>query len=201
MEFEGLVPIVTPHGLDDLRRSRQHGPVHEGDDSLDLIEPSVLPDGSEFVDQLAESFTKSGYDLKELCRAICNSQTYQLSSLPNEHNGDDEQNFARYYPRRLSAEVMLDAINDVAGAKNNFSKQPAGGRAIAVPDDSVNGQSFFLRIFGRPQMDTACECERTASSNLAQSLHLINSDAMHGILETGDGRAANLAKETARGSP
>lgn len=167
----------------------------EPEDDMRVTNPPTHP---ALLDQLAKEFTRSSYDLKALCRTICNSQTYQLSSFPNEHNGDDEQNFARYYPRRLQAEVMLDAINEVAGARNNFSKHPAGGLAIALPDDTANGQSFFLRIFGRPQMDTACECERTASANLGQSLHLINSDAMHKILETSGGRAAAMAKETKR---
>ena len=95
----------------------------------------------------------------------------------------------------MSAEVMLDAINDVAGAKNSFNKQPVGVRAVALPDDSANSQSFFLRVFGRPQMDTACECERSATADLAQSLHLINSDAMHKILGAAGGRADNLSRE------
>ena len=147
------------------------------------------------LDELAAAFVASGYDLKQLCRTICNSQTYHRTSFPNADNGDDEQNFARYYPRRMSAEVMLDAINDVAGAKNSFNKQPVGVRAVALPDDSANRESFFLRVFGRPQMDTACECERTATADLAQSLHLINSDAMHKILGAAGGRADSLSRE------
>lgn len=167
----------------------------EPEDDLRITNPATHP---ELLNELATSFAESGYDLKHLCRTICNSRTYQRSSFPNEDNGDDEQNYARYYPRRLAAEVMLDAINDVAGAKNRFSRQPVGVRAVALPDDSANTQSFFLRVFGRPQMDTACECERTASADLAQSLHLINSDVMHGILATPNGRAYRISKEKER---
>ena len=167
----------------------------EPEDDIRVTNPPTHP---VLVEKLAESFEKSGYDLKELCRTICNSRTYQLSSIPNEHNAADEQNFSRCQPRRLSAEVMLDAINDVAGAKNSFNRQPAGVRAVALPDDNANNESFFLRVFGRPQMDTACECERTSSANLGQSLHLINSDDIHRILGTGDGRAAILAKDLKR---
>lgn len=167
----------------------------EPEDDLRVTNPPTHP---ELLDALAASFVNSGFDLKELCRTICNSETYQRTSLPNEHNGDDDQNFARFYPRRLAAEVMLDAINDVAGAKNNFNKQPVGVRAVALPDNAANTESFFLRVFGRPQMDTACECERTASADLAQSLHLINSDAMHGILAARDGRAATISRDNER---
>lgn len=165
----------------------------EPEDDLRITNPATHP---ELLDELAASFAGSGFDLKQVCRTICNSRAYQRSSFPNEHNGDDEQNFARYQPRRLTAEIMLDAINDVAGAKNSFGRQPIGIRAVALPDDSANNESYFLRVFGRPQMDTACECERTASADLAQSLHLINSDAMHGILSTPKGRAVQYSRET-----
>jgi hypothetical protein len=167
----------------------------EPEDDLRVTNPATHP---ELLNELASSFVESDFDLKQLCRTIARSKTYQRSSFPNEHNGDDEQNFARYHPRRLAAEVMLDAINDVAGARNSFGRQPVGVRAVALPDDSSNTESFFLRVFGRPQMDTACECERTASADLAQSLHLLNSDAMHGILAAANGRAVSLSREKDR---
>ncbi|MHC4880625.1 MAG: DUF1553 domain-containing protein [Planctomycetota bacterium] len=163
----------------------------EPEDDLRVTNPPTHP---ELLNALAASFVKSGFDLKKLCRTICNSRTYQRSAFPNDHNGNDEQNFARFYPRRLSAESMLDAINDVAGAKNSFNRLPVGVRAVALPDNSANNESFFLRVFGRPRMDTACECERTASADLAQSLHLINSDVIHGILSAPNGRAVTLAR-------
>lgn len=164
----------------------------EPEDDIRVTNPATHP---ALLNQLADSFVKSNYDLKEICRSICNSHTYQLSSFPNEYNKDDEQNYARYYPRRLAAEVMLDAMNDASGARNNFNHQPQGVRAVALPDDSSNVESFFLRVFGRPQMDTACECERTANADLAQSLHLINSDAMLKLLSAPDGRAVQLARD------
>jgi hypothetical protein len=164
----------------------------EPEDDIRITNPATHP---ELLNQLADSFIKSNYDLKAVCRTICNSTTYQLSSFPNQYNKDDEQNYARYYPRRLPAEMMLDAMNDVAGAKNNFNHQPVGVRAVALPDDSTNVESFFLRVFGRPQMDTACECERTANADLAQSLHLINSDTMQQILSAPNGQAVQLAQD------
>lgn len=164
----------------------------EPEDDIRVTNPATHP---ALLNQLADSFVKSNYDLKEICRTICNSRTYQLSSFPNQYNRDDEQSYARYYPRRLTAEVMLDAINDASGAMNNFNHQPLGIRAVALPDDSSNVESFFLRVFGRPQMDTACECERTAIADLAQSLYLINFDAMQKILSAPDGRAVRLARD------
>jgi len=167
----------------------------EPEDDLRVTNPATHP---ELLNELADSFIESGFDLQQLCRTICNSRTYQQSSFPNQHNEPDEQNFARYYPRRMAAEIMLDAINDVAGASNSFNRQPVGIRAVALPDDSVNNESFFLRAFGRPQMDTACECERSTSADLSQSLTLLNSDTMHRILQTSNGSAKNFAKDSDR---
>ncbi len=167
----------------------------EPEDDIRVTNPPTHP---RLLKALAKHFSDSKFDLKALVRTICNSRVYQLSSTPNEHNTEDEQNFARYYPRRLSAEIMLDAINDLAGSRNNFSRQPTGVRAIALPDNSFNRQSQFLNVFGRPQMDTSCECERTTEANLAQSLHLINSDTIHSLLSASSGRAAQLAQEEKR---
>ena len=167
----------------------------EPEDDLRVTNPATHP---KLLNDLAESFVNSGYDRQQLCRLICQSKTYQLESLPNSRNHEDEQNYSRYYPRRLAAEVMLDAINDVAGAKNRFNRQPNGIRAVALPDDSANRESFFLRAFGRPQMDTACECERSGSADLSQSLTLLNSSTIHNILQYSGGTAQRLATEQER---
>ncbi|MFK5921608.1 MAG: DUF1549 and DUF1553 domain-containing protein [Verrucomicrobiota bacterium] len=167
----------------------------EPEDDIRPTNPATHP---KLMKQLTQHFIDSGFDLKDLIRTICNSRTYQLSAEPNEHNGDDEQNFARYYPKRLQAEVLLDSINEVAGTENSFNKQPMGVRAIALPDDNANKESEFLTMFGRPQMDTASESERTGDANLGQSLHLINSDKIQAIIGNSKGRAHTLAKEKDR---
>ncbi|MGV2340367.1 MAG UNVERIFIED_CONTAM: hypothetical protein LVR18_42390 [Planctomycetaceae bacterium] len=64
----------------------------------------------------------------------------------------DQQNYSRYYPRRLQAEVLLDAIDDLAGTRTDFPNLPPGTCAIALPDNSYNTASPFLRVFGRPEM-------------------------------------------------
>ncbi len=167
----------------------------EPEDDMRVTNPATHP---ELLDALAADFTKNGFDLKQLIRTICNSHTYQLSALPNEHNVADAQNYSRYYPKRLQAEVLLDAINLVSKSTETFKNQPAGVRATYLPDDKFNGDSYFLTVFGRPEMDSACECERVADANLAQSLHLINSDTIQKKLSNTDGRATALAKATDR---
>jgi hypothetical protein len=163
----------------------------EPEDDMRVTNPATNP---ELLDALAAHFVDSGFDLKQLVRSICNSQTYQLSALPNEHNQSDKQNYSRFYPRRLTAEVLLDSIDDLTDRPTNFPGQPVATRAVQLPDDSFNADSYFLTVFGRPEMDSACECERTQDANLAQSLHLLNSKGIQDKLADGNGRAARLAK-------
>ncbi len=163
----------------------------EPEDDIRPTNPATHP---ELLEELARNFAGSGFDLKVLIRTLCNSQTYQLSSLPQENNGADEQNYARFYPRRLPAEVLLDSINDVTGSQNSFNQQPVGVRAIALPNEKANNESEFLTVFGRPAMDAACECERTDEANLGQSLHLINSNLIQTKLNANSGLAAELSK-------
>jgi hypothetical protein len=162
----------------------------EPEDDLRVTNPATHP---ELLDALATYFVVSGYDLRELTRAIVNSHTYQLSSEPNEHNLKDRQNYSRFYPRRLPAEVLLDAINVLAETRDNFAGQESGTRAVSLPDDRYNRDVYFLSVFGRPAMESACECERSDDANLAQSLHLINSPALQDKLAHANGRAARLA--------
>ena len=160
----------------------------------DDIRDTNPPTNPALLDALAKSFVDSGFDLKALVRAITRSQTYQLSELPNEFNLADRQNYSRYYPRRLQAEVLLDAIDQLAGSQTDFANLPPGTRAISLPDNSYNRSSPFLRVFGRPEGESVCECERVQSSSLAQSLHLINSADIKSKLATAGGRAERLAK-------
>lgn len=169
----------------------QRGLIEPEDDIRDTNPPS----NPELLVALEKYFVASRFDLKELVRTITRSHAYQLSSVPNKHNLGDRQNYSRYYPRRLPAEVMLDSIDQLAGTQTDFPNLPAGTRAIALPDNSYNGSSPFLRVFGRPENQSVCECERVQSSNLAQSLHMINASDIRGKLAQANGRADRLAKD------
>ncbi len=166
--------------------------IVEPEDDMRVTNPPTNPD---LLDSLAGHFVKSGYDLKALIRTICNSTTYQLSAIPNDHNAGDRQNYSRYFPKRLTAEVLLDSIDGITGSSTAFAGQLAGTRAVALPDDSYNSSSYFLTVFGRPEMDSACECERTQGASLAQTLHLLNSKNIQDKLAGAGGNADKLASQ------
>jgi len=168
----------------------RRGLVEPEDDMRETNPPS----NPELLAALEQHFIASGFDLKSLVKAITASNAYQLSSIPNQVNIADQQNYSRYYPRRHQAEVFLDAIDDLTGSRTEFPNLPSGTRAIALPDNSYNNGSAFLKVFGRPENESVCECERVQSSSLAQSLHLINAKDMKSKLATSNGRADRLAK-------
>lgn len=162
----------------------------------DDIRDSNPPTNPELLAALEAEFIKSGYDLKQLVRTMVRSKTYQLSSIPNDSNLVDQQNYSRFYPRRLQAEMMLDAIDDLTGIRTDFANLPPGTRAVALPDNSYNGGTPFLKVFGRPENESVCECERTQTSSLAQSLHMMNAGDIRQKLSSGGGRADLLTKST-----
>jgi hypothetical protein len=165
----------------------------EPEDDMRLTNPPTNP---ALLDALAADFVAHDYDLKHLVRTICNSATYQLSAEPNEFNAEDRQAFSRFYPRRLSAETALDAIDALTGKATGFGGTLAGTRAMQLPDPNFN--NYFLTVFGRPNGDSACECERVSEANLAQSIHLINSADILGKVGGVDGRAGKLATDAGR---
>lgn len=160
----------------------------------DDIRDTNPPTNPELLDALAAHFVEHEFDLKDLVRVITGSAAYQLSTIPNEHNIKDRQNYSRFYPKRLQAEVMLDAIDYVSGSTTSFANLPVGTRAVGLPDNSYNKTSAFLRLFGRPEATSVCECERVQSGSLAQSLHLMNASDMKKKLGASTGRAMTLLK-------
>ena len=121
---------------------------------------------------------------------------YQLSAAPTAANRKDSQNFARYYARRMIAEVFYDAVNQTTGTRAGFSGVGSKARAVDLPHEGFG--SYFLDTFDRPRRVTGCECERSSGATLAQVLLLANSDEIENKLRAGDGRVAKLvqAKKT-----
>ena len=62
------------------------------------------------------------------------------------------------------------------GERLGLLRFPAGTRAIDLPDAYIS--SYFLKVFGRPERKSACECEREPSVTLAQRAHMLNSSAV-----------------------
>jgi hypothetical protein len=164
--------------------------IVEPEDDMRVTNP---PSNPELLDAMAQSFVESGYDMRQLIRLICRSRAYSAVGDANEHNLGDHRSYSRFYPKRLQAEVLLDAVDKVTLSQTQFAGMPAGTRAVELPDAGFS--SYFLDVFGQPGATTACECERMQEANLAQSLHLLNSDEMQKKLSAESGRAAKYAAD------
>ncbi len=166
-------------------------------DPLDDMRVTNPPSNPELLDALAQNLIDNKYSLKALVKTICKSRTYQLSAVPNDYNNADKQSFARYYPKRLQAEVLFDAVCKLTDSPTTFPGLPADkfapSRAIMLPDESF--QSYFLDVTGRPQRISACECERVNEASLAMTLHLLNSQEVQDKIARAGGRADQLAKD------
>ncbi len=161
-------------------------------DPVDDFRVSNPPTNPALLDWLAQDFIAHGYDLKHLIRTILSSRTYQLSAQPNEHNLTDTKNFSRSIKRRLSAEVLLDALGDLTGVRETFSGLPPGSRAVQTWNHKLD--STFLDAFGRPNASMECPCERERKSSVIQALHLMNSNDLQAKLNAKEGKISMLVK-------
>ena len=165
------------------------GLVNEVDD----MRESNPPSNPKLLDALAKDFVDHKFDVRHIVRTLVNSRVYQLSSAPTEHNKDDRQNFARFYARRLIAEVLLDAVDQTTGTRTRFGNIADSARAVDLPHEGFG--SYFLDTFDRPKRVSGCECERSSGATLAQVLLLANSDELENKLSSGDGRIAKLVAD------
>ena len=134
-------------------------------EAVDDIRATNPASNEKLFSAAAKYLTDNGFDLKMLMRTILQSETYQRSSKPVQGNESDTRFYSRYYPRRMMAEVLLDAVAEVTDVPTPFKREgggdfPKGWRAMQLPD--VSDDSYFLKTFGRPERAITCECERTA---------------------------------------
>jgi hypothetical protein len=143
------------------------------------------PTHPELLDALARYFIDSGFRFKALHRLILNSKTYQLAAhtpdRPGGENPLEDVLFARYVPRKLPAEVLLDAISQVTGVPEEFNNYPPG----TSPKELIAsiGATYFLTTFGHPRRDIM-EARSNAPS-LGQALQMMNGDVLSGRVSAG----------------
>lgn len=172
------------------------GLVHEPDD-FRRDNPPVHPD---VLDYLAEELVRADFDLRHIYRLIINSQVYQLSPVPRSDPELSARYFGHYSLRRLEAEVLIDAINQITGTGEDYWSMipepytivPEWQRSIALADASIT--STFLELFGRPPRDTGYFSERINRVTAGQRLHMLNSSHILRKIQQGPGLA--FARQT-----
>jgi hypothetical protein len=159
-------------------------------DPVDDFRDSNPSCNDELLDALAKDFAAHKYDIKYLVKTIMKARTYQLSAQPTETNREDNKYFSHAVTKLLTAEQLLDALCDVTAVPEKFAGLPAGTRAVQLPDGEVNHP--FLKTFGQPARELACECERESDGNLAQALQLINGPTVNEKIRNPGNRLGKL---------
>jgi hypothetical protein len=164
-------------------------------EAVDDMRETNPPSNEKLMAALADHLVQNKFDLKSLMRLVLQSETYQRSSTALPGNAKDARFYSRYYPRRMMAEVMLDAFSQVTGAPTQFKDYPLGWRALQLPDSNVD--SYFLESFGRAERKLTCECERTEEPSMAQVLHIANGDTVNQKLKQARNEIEKLIAEKA----
>ncbi|MBC8353009.1 MAG: DUF1549 domain-containing protein [Planctomycetes bacterium] len=163
-------------------------------DPPDDFRDSNPPSNAALLESLSADFVKSGFDRKHVIRTILNSRTYQSSFEPNDFNKDDTKYFSHYQPRLLSAEQLLDAICHVTSVPEKFGSLPLTTKATQLPaPDLVKHE--FLKIFGQPERQTVCQCERSSESNLGMAIQFFNGPLIYNKLRDGNNRFRQLLNQ------
>jgi hypothetical protein len=165
-----------------------------------LVEPSDAlaaanpPSHPALLDGLAHRFADN-FDLKKLHRTLLNSHAYQRSGSPTETNRGDRRNFSHALVRRLGAEQVVDAVAQATGVQAQFGAidAPPGTRAIELAASRLTGgEAYALTIFGRPQRQQNCDCERSSQPSLPQTLYLFNDAELLDKIRKPGGRLEKL---------
>jgi hypothetical protein len=159
-------------------------------DPVDDFRDSNPSANDELLDALAKDFVAHKFSFKHTIRTIMLSRAYQLSAQATTLNKDDQKYFSHAVTKLLPAEPLLDAICEATGVAEKFPGLPAGTRAVQLPDGDANHP--FLKTFGQPARELACECERESDSNLAQALQLINGPTVNDKLRNPSNRVGKL---------
>jgi hypothetical protein len=159
-------------------------------DPVDDLRSSNPPTNAALWKVLNQEFVKSGFNLRHVMTLILTSRVYQLGASTQPENENDRRFYSHYYTKRMSAEVLLDAISQVTGIPDAFAGYPVGLRATQLPDPGV--ESHFLKLFGQSDRVTACACERNGEVTLPQLLHLQNGASVVEKIKNPEGRLARL---------
>jgi hypothetical protein len=150
---------------------------------VDDIRVSNPPSNPELFAELGKRLREYKFDFKQLVRDICNSQTYQRSSVRNASNEMDERNYAHANVRRIRSEMLLDCIGQITETKEKFRGLPLGARAVQIADGQTS--TYFLTTFGRAPRNTVCTAEVSTDPSLSQALHMLNGSTVTGKIAEG----------------
>ena len=159
----------------------------ENVDDIRVSNPS--PNEALFT-RAADFLVEQKFDLQALMRAILQSETYQRSSVPQPGNQADTRFYSHYYPRRMMAEVLHDAIAQVTAVPTvvqDAGRERRGRSRHGVPcrlARAATARREYRQLFhpclwpGGARPDVRMRAHRVEPS-VVQAMHLSNGDTIN----------------------
>lgn len=170
-------------------------------DDMNLANP---PSNEMLLQKLSDEFVKQGYDLHWLHRMIVTSDAYQRSTLANASNEHDRTNFSRHVPRRLPAEVIRDAVLLATESQTTADKMRSQMAEMSIAGDVAqnrNNKDFALQVFGQSERENNCDCDRSDSPSLLQSIYLRNDLDVYNQLDSKRGWVTQACESLGHAGP
>ncbi len=147
---------------------------------VDDLREDNEPSHPELLQDLADTFTASGFDLKFLIKAICLSEAYNRTSRPAEGNEKDETLFSHVAVKPLTPEQLYDSLDVVLGAARGGRAarggKPQGGKPQGGKQRLAGGpREQFIAFFAADENALATEYH----AGIPQALRLMNAPQMN----------------------
>jgi hypothetical protein len=154
--------------------------------AVDDMREDNVPSHPELLQELADAFTASGFDVKFLVKAICLSETYNRTSRPAAGNEKDQLLFSHLAVKPLTPEQLYDSLNVVLGAAA-AQRGGRGNKPQAAAQRLAGGpREQFIAFFSAEENALATEYH----AGIPQALRLMNAPQMNNA----NAVAAALAK-------
>jgi Protein of unknown function (DUF1549)/Protein of unknown function (DUF1553) len=119
---------------------------------IDDLGPARTPNAPEILDAVAESWQRSGYDIRWLFRTILTTEAYQRKSRSTD-SAAGRTPFASNCPSRLRADQIFDALAhalDLGHERDQVLPRLVKGKAAPAPKEpkGIPGRDQFNKTFG-----------------------------------------------------
>jgi hypothetical protein len=135
---------------------------------VDNLRDDNQPSHPELFEALAEEFIHSGFDVKYLVRAICNSQAYQRASTPVGKSADDMILYTSMPIKPMTPEQLYDSLATVLGT----SERPKKGEGKKAKGRAATSRAAFVDFFHPGEGTDPSEY----AAGIPQVLRLMNSE-------------------------
>jgi Protein of unknown function (DUF1549)/Protein of unknown function (DUF1553) len=140
---------------------------------IDDMHEERVPSHPELLEELAKQFVEQDFDVRFLYRAICNSDSYQRTSIPVAGNEADRTYFSHMPIKVLTAEQLYDSLNAVVSMANlgrEIPKDKAAAFAAAQKRGALTAREQFVAFFDAGETQAI-----SYESGIPQVLRLMNS--------------------------